>query len=523
MRDLRQWLSDIDESNELHRVPAEVDWNEELTAITYMRAQEIGAPALLFENISGYGNARVLSNILSSSIERIGYTFNVDSFNSKLDLTRQLRDSYSDTVAPVKVDDGPVFQNVSRGDDVDIHNFPAPKFWPKDGGRYLGTANYTIMRHPEKGWVNTGTYRGMIQGDQKVGVYISPGKDGREIIDYWWEQNEPCDIAVVYGSDPLQFAMSALSYGSGKSEFEYMGGMYGDPMELVNGPETGLPFPANAEIVIEGKIEPDGTMAEGPFGEFQGYYGRPEDEAYVIDIDATYHRDEPVLLAALMADYPGCEQNDFLGLNKAARTWNELENVGVPGVKGVYCPPAAHGGFGFTVVSIDQQKPGHAKQVAGLVAELPTSGYINKYIVVVDDDVDPTDLNDVLWAMTTRTDPEHDFNFHTDTWSTWLDPAKNPPSERPWGSRVLINATIPYKHYNEFSERTKVARDTYEHVCARWDEYGFDDAPPQLRALLEDRDQSLRHLDDEASSDDFADQERVEPSDLGGPSSGAWM
>lgn len=520
MRSLRNWLEDVDEMNELHQVSAEVDWDEELTAVTYMRAQETGSPALLFDNVEGYENRRVLTNILSTSLDRIGYTFNVGEFDTELDLIRELRDAYSETIPPETVETGPVFDNTKTGEDVDLYEFPAPKMWPKDGGRYLGTANYTIMRHPEKGWVNTAVYRGMIQGDDRVGLYVSPGKDAREIIEYWWERDEPCEIAVVYGGDPLPFAMSAMSYGSGKSELDYIGGMYGEPVEVVEGTATELQFPANAEIVAEGRLEPGETMAEGPFGEFQGYYGRPEDEAFVIDVDAVHHRDRPILTAALMADYPGCEMNDFNGLNKAARTWNELDNVGVKGVEGVYCPPAAHGGYGMTVVSIDQQQPGHARQVAGLAAELPTSGYINKYIVVVDDDVDPTDINDVLWAMTTRCDPENDFNIHTDTWSTWLDPAKNPPEERPWGSRVLINATIPYKHYDEFSERTKVADDVYEAACERWEEYGFEDEPPRLRALLDssERDAQLRHVDGETEDSETSDG----AGDSDG-SPGAWM
>lgn len=516
MRSLRTWIDTLEQQGELHRVSAEVDWDEELTAITYMRAQEPDSPALLFENVEGYDNRRVLSNILSTSLNRIGHTFNIDTFDTELDLIRQLREAYSKTIPPETVTDGPVLENTKTGNDIDLYEFPAPKMWPKDGGRYLGTANYTIMRHPEKEWLNTAVYRGMIQGDGRVGLYVSPGKDAREIIDYWWDRGEPCEVAVSYGSDPLPFAMSAMSYGSGTSELDYIGGMYGEPVELVDGRKTDIPFPASAEIVIEGHLEPGETMPEGPFGEFQGYYGRPEDDAYVIDVDAVHHRDDPILTAALMADYPGCEQNLFLGLNKAAQTWDELETVGVSGVEGVYCPPSAHGGFGFTVVSIDQQQPGHARQVAGLVAEFPTSGYINKYIVVVDDDVDPTDMDDVLWAMTTRTDPERDFNFHTDTWSTWLDPAKNPPEERPWGSRVLINATIPSKDYEEFSERTRVGADVYERACDRWEEYGFDDEPPTLRALLDpaERGDGLRHVSEAAKQSD---------SDSAGDGSGAWM
>jgi hypothetical protein len=169
-----------------------------------------------------------------------------------------------------------------------------------------------------------------------------------------------------------------------------------------------------------------------------------------------------------------------VGLGRAAGIWNDLdEKLGIPGVTGVYCPPASMG-VGMTFVSIEQQYAGHASQVASIAAQCPNGAYFSKFIVVVDEDIDVTDIDQVLWAMSTRANPEDDLDFLTDTWSTSLDPAQNPPEERPYGSKVLVDATKDHQHYDEFAERSALHRETYELVTERWAEYGFDGDPPEL-------------------------------------------
>jgi len=121
--------------------------------------------------------------------------------------------------------------------------------------------------------------------------------------------------------------------------------------------------------VVEGVIRPDSVKAEGPFGEFPGYYGRPEAGCPLVDITAVHYRSNPILTNALMADYPSCEQSGFFSVIRSAKIWDDLDKLGVPGIRGVYSHPAAAGGFGMTVVSLEQRYAGHAAQALALLAE----------------------------------------------------------------------------------------------------------------------------------------------------------
>ena len=144
----------------------------------------------------------------------------------------------------------------------------------------------------------------------------------------------------------------------------------------------------------------------------------------------------------------------------------------MPGIKGVWSIPEA-AGWGITVVSIKQMYPGHAPQAMALAAQCTGGAYFGKYVIVVDDDVDPTNVHQVLWAMATRSRPAQSIDILRETWSTFLDPSLNPPEIRPWGSKCLINACMDYRYIKNFSKRTKLSKAAYDQVVARWSELGF--------------------------------------------------
>ena len=148
--------------------------------------------------------------------------------------------------------------------------------WPLDGGKNLGTADAVVTQDPETGRINVGTYRMMIKGPREIGIYTSPGKDATIDREKWWRMGKPMPIAACYGIDPLLFLVAATSLPKTECEYEYYSGINGAPIEVFTGDVTGLPLPAGAEIILEGFVYPDETFAEGPFGEFTGYYGRPE-------------------------------------------------------------------------------------------------------------------------------------------------------------------------------------------------------------------------------------------------------
>ena len=180
-----------------------------------------------------------------------------------------------------------------------------------------------------------------------------------------------------------------------------------------------------------------------------------------------------------MSDGLSNECGMMWGMAKAAKVWADLNGMGVPGVKGVWSPPEA-AGWGMTVVSIEQRYAGHAAQVGALAAQCMGGAYFTKYVVVVDDDVDPTKLDEVVWAMVTRSRPAQSIDILRETWSTYLDPSQNPPEIRPWGSKCIINACKEFKYINSFSRRSLLKKEVYESVCARWKELGFPGEPPKV-------------------------------------------
>jgi len=482
-KDLRDWLKEIEKMGELKTINEEVDWDEELSAITYMVAKNHGSPALLFENIKDYSQGyRVLSNIFGSSLRRIGYTLGLPPDLSALEMIRKTKDIFKNPIPPTIIDkdEAPINENILMGEDVDITMFPAPKMWPLDGGRYIGTGDVVITKDPRDGHLNLGTYRQMIHSKNEVGFYVSPGKDALLHREQYWKTGKPCEVAVVYGIDPALFIVGAMGFPKNVSEYDYAGGIKNEAVPVVKGEVTDLLIPADAEIVIEGLSYPDRVKKEGPFGEFQGYYGRPGGPTPFIDIKCIHYRSDPILTASLMADHPSCDQNLFFGIARSARIWDDLDKLGIPGIKGVYSVPAAAGGFGMIVISIEQKHPGHASQVASLAAQCPGGAYNSKWIVVVDEDVDPTNIEEVIWAMCTRCNPPEDIDMLRNTWSTYLDPTKNPPEERPYGAKTLINACKEHKYLQEFSKRTLLRENTYRKVKEKWEKLGIGFPPPEL-------------------------------------------
>ncbi len=194
-------------------------------------------------------------------------------------------------------------------------------------------------------------------------------------------------------------------------------------------------------------------------------------------VERVRYRDNPTLTCALMADGAANEAGLFWAALRSAGIWADLQKLGVPGIKGVWSIPEA-AGWGITVVSIKQMYAGHAPQVMALAAQCTAGAYFGKYVIVVDEDVDPTNVNQVLWAMATRSRPAQSIDILRETWSTYLDPSLNPPEIRPWGSKCLINACMDYRFIKTFSKRTKLSKEAYENVVARWQELGLSGTPP---------------------------------------------
>ena len=492
IKDLREWITRVESMGELVRVKQPVDCNEEMSAIAYLVAKQSPSPAILFERTKSYETspigATLLWNILGPSLRRIALTLEESPDTLTVELIRRVKEKLKQRKPPREVarNQAPFYENSRTGNEVDLLELPIPKHWPLDGGHYAGTADAVITRDPDSGYLNVGTYRMMLQGKNQVGLYLSPGKDARLHITRAWQKDQPIQVAAAWGIDPLFMVIGSQTFPKNVSEYEFAGGIKGRPIPVVRGMTTDLLLPASAEFVVEGVIRPNSVKKEGPFGEFPGYYGRPEAGCPLVEVTAVHYRSSPILTNALMADYPSNEQSGFFSIIRSARIWDDLEKLGIPGIQGVYSHPAAAGGFGMTVLSLEQRYAGHAAQALALAAQVPGGAYYTKWIIAVDEDVDPTDINQVIWAMSSRCNPVDDIDLLRNTWSTWLDPTQNPPEKRPYSSKALINACKEHRYLPVFSKRTTLRREIYDQVASRWRELGLPGEIPTVRAFEEE-------------------------------------
>lgn len=469
---LRGWLEQVDKLGELARV-AGAHWDTEMGALTHMLTEKSGgtAPALLFDEIPGYPKGfRTLYGHFST-IRRIALTLGLPlEYERKVDVvrlyharTRELR-----PLPPRWVTDGPVLQNVLEGDAVDVLRFPAPRHHELDRARFIGTADCVITQDPDRGWFNLGAYRCQVYDARTIGCQITEGKHGRIHRDKRFERGESMKVVVLCGQDPLLFMLASSPLPDGIGEMDIAGGLRGEPIDVVRGPYTGLPIPADAEIAIEAETVPGHVKPEGPFGEWMGYYSDDAVPRPYLDVKTILHRNEPILCCAPQHK-PVDETGLLKGIAGAAEIWRALEACGVPEVLGVWnheAGPATR----FTVVQIRQRYPGHARQALHVAASCQGGAYNGKWTVVVDDDIDAGDLGQVLWAMCTRFDPVTDIDIIQKAWASKRDPLYLPGN---FNNRVLVDACIPYDR--------KLAK-TFPAVV---------DVSPELRAALKAK---FRHL-----------------------------
>jgi len=493
IRDLREWLARAEAIDELVTVNKPVEVEEEMSAISYLIAKQTPSPAVVFTNPKGFESSRYqakhLWNVYGPSVRRIALSLEEPPDTPTVELIRRTMTKMKLRIPPREVPrtKAPIYQNSVAGEDVDLGELPIPRHWPLDGGNYAGTCDAVITRDPDSGYLNVGTYRMMVQDRNHTGLYLSPGKDARLQITRAWALGKALPVVACWGIDPLYMLVGSQSFAKNVSEYEYAGGIKGEAVDLVKATQSDLLFPASAELVVEGVIRPNAMKAEGPFGEFTGYYGKPEAMCPLVEITAVHYRDKPMLTNALMADYPSCEQSGFFSILRSAKIWDDLEKLGVPGVCSVYSHPAAAGGFGMTIISLEQKYAGHASQALSLAAQVPGGAYYTKWIIAVDEDIDSTDINQVLWAMASRCNPSADIDILRNTWSTGLDPTQNPPEVRPYGSKALINACKEHRYIPVFSKRTKLRKSTYDAVSLNWSDLGLPGSPPTISTFESER------------------------------------
>jgi 4-hydroxy-3-polyprenylbenzoate decarboxylase len=451
--DLREWLVLAERLGEV-KIVRGATWQEDigLAAEAILRAEN--GPCVVFEDVPGCPKGfRVLLNMFAG--KRRNMTLGFPEHLTKWELSDGYREAYLEQqkIIPHEiVETGPVFENVMIGEDIDVTKFPSPIWHQNDGGRYIGTGTYSITRDPEENWLNAGAYRAQVHDRTTVGLVMAKGHHGWIHREKYFKRGEPMPIAMVVGGDPIAFFYGGVEAPYGRFELDIVGGMRGRPTKMVRGKVTGLPFPANAEIVLEGFVPPDRRHPEGPFGEWTGHYAGGRREMPIIDIKAIYHRNDPILVGVPPMGAGPDEMARYRAVMRSAIIKQNMVDAGVPGVQQVWCHEVG-GARMLHAISIAQRYPGHAVQAVHVAAQCGGSAYASKYIVVCDDDVDVTNLDHMLWAMITRTDPAESIQFIRGSWDSNADPAI-PPERRKAGdmthSVAVINACKPWHWRDQF-------------------------------------------------------------------------
>ena len=475
INDLRSYIAALESHGLLHRVKAEVDWNLELCHVSKVNEEKKG-PALLYENVKDY-DIPVFTSAFTTP-ERLCIALEQDPGLGMVGLARKWMElTTKQMIKPKFVDRAPVMENVLEGDQVDINMFPSPWFYPEDGGRFFVTSGFLVTQDPDTGWTNLGTYRGQVLDKNILGSQIIKGKHGDMHMKKYQERGEMMPAAAVVGTDPVMFLAGSTLISAGIDEYDVCGSLRGRPVEVFKSDLTGLTLPATAEIILEGYVDPNDLRAEGPFGEYTGYYSGNKMDEYpkpVLKVQRILHRNKPVMWSTTVGK-PINDIHMIQSLNRGATLWHDLETMKVPGIQGVYIPPEACGRF-WVVVSVKQMYPGHSNHVGNAVIASTTGHYGVKGVITVDHDIAPDDWDRVWWALATRFDPKRSAQIIDRGRSTPLDPGL-PIESREIVSRIILDACTPYEWKKKPNE-IFMDRATLQKVSSRWNDYGFDGTSP---------------------------------------------
>lgn len=469
-RDLRDYLAEVDALGELRRVSG-ADTKTDIGSITEITAWSAEHPMILFDEIVGFpkGWRVAVHSFDSYHRSRLLYRFPDGLRGRRLARWWKERlDSYA-PVPPAEVSDGPVTENIQTGDDVDILQFPAPVWHQQDAGPYLVTGGASFLTDPDTGRLNVGCYRGLVYDRNTLGHHLAGGHHGQVIRDKYFERGRGCPILISLGHDPSLTLAAAENLAFGQDELEFGGFLRGEPFEIMRGPLTGLPMPASAEVVFEGEIlHPDvePRRIEGPWGEGLGYYtsGFPQPP---VRIKAVYHRNDPIILGEPTLRFRNSGAAG--GFARSGRRWHMLERSGLEGIMGV-------GQVGpYMVISVKQHYSGQALRIA----DFAMSGLADRpprFLVLVDDDIDPTDRQMVEWAINTRVDPASQVHIQRERWCNAINPAGLTPDKRAIEDytvgTMIIDACKPFRWRHQWEKMFKTSdidEELRQRAAERWE------------------------------------------------------
>ena len=475
---LGEYVEALDRAGELKRVKARVSTDLEIAEIMRRLMYSRDGPAVLFENVEGskmpiLGNAFGSMNRLEIGLDTSDF---VDIGRRIVELTRMKMPSGMfnklkmlpklseiGEYGPKYVDTGPLAE-VIETERASLNSLPVPKSFSGDAGRFI-TFGLTVTKHPETEIRNLGVYRIQLIDDKHAIMHWQTHKRSAQHYRMLKEQNKKIEVAIVVGADPATVFSAVAPVPEGMDKFLFAGITRKKGVKLVKCKTIDLEVPANAEIVLEGTVDPNDVRMEGPFGDHTGYY-TPAEPFPTFTLTGIMRRSEPIYLTTVVGK-PILE-DAFIG-KVIERSFLPLVQMFHPEVVD-FSMPAAGWFQGLAIISIKKQYPGQARKVMmGLWGMGQLS--LTKMFVVVDSDVNVHDMDDVLWALTTRADPARDTMIVSNTPTDTLDPASPLVN---LGSKLGIDATTKTReegYTREIQQLAVVDEKTKHQVDQRWSEY----------------------------------------------------
>ena len=475
---IQHFIDELEKAGELKRVKTEVDTNLEIAEIL-RRVSYTDGPAVLFENVRDY-EIPVLGNAFGS-IKRLEIGLETKDFSeigqriadmTKMEIPsgvfnkiRKLPElSKMSESFPKLEKSGPVTDIINNSPTFD--KIPILKSWPKDAGKFI-TFGLVATKHPETGVRNLGVYRIQIIDDTHALMHWQKHKRGAAHHDLLKEKNNKIEAAIIIGGEPATVFSAVAPVPEGLDKYLFAGITRKKGIKTVKCKTIDLEVPANAEIVFEGYVDAMDVRDEGPFGDHTGYY-TPKEPFPTFTLTGIMQRKNPVYLTTVVGK-PILE-DAYIG-KVIERSFLPLIKMLHPEVVDFSMPPA--GWFqGLAIVSIKKRYPGQAKKVMmGLwgMGQLA----LTKIIVVVDSDINVHNVNEVIWAITTRSDAARDTIIINNTPTDTLDPASPKVN---LGSKLGIDATqktLEEGFEREIQEEVKVDESTKEMVDSKWSNYGI--------------------------------------------------
>lgn len=487
--DLRVFLEESRRRGDLIDVSEEVDADLEIAAIS-RRVYEKRLPAPLFSNIKGsMPGSRVLgapAGMLADKereYARLALHFGLPENTRPKALVKLILAAMERTpIEPRITDSAPSQENKWFGDEVDLTRLPVPLLHEKDGGRYIGTYGFHIVQSPDGTWDSWSIGRMMLVDKNKMTGPTIPTQHIGMVRDMWTKQGKPTPWAFVLGGPPAAVAVAGMPLPAFISEPGYVGALLGKPVDVVKAQLSDLMVPANAEIIIEGEISIEEMADEGPMGEYHGYQHNKGKAQPLFHVKAVTFRNNPIL-PICVAGLPPEENHTIWGTMISAQVLSDLQSAGLP-IDMAWCSYEAV--TCWTVISVDTQQLRElnltAREFADRVAEVYFSthaGYLVPKLIITGNDIDITNIDEVVWVLATRAHPQTDFiaypeipSFPMVPYLTQDDLAKGA------GGNMVINCLLPEQFYGEMLASTASFAHSYPEslknkVLENWKKYGY--------------------------------------------------